>query len=106
MIDADEVAKILGVSRGAVYDLAAPRGPLPCARFGPRCIRFNVEDVEAFKKQHMVHQARPKLDVKLPRPTVRLKIELPGERKNVFQRMGISTKPKLSSKRKKDQGPT
>lgn len=105
MIDADEVAKILGISRGAVYDLAAPRGPLPCARFGRRCIRFNAEDVEAFKNQCMVDQARPKLDLKLPRPTVRLEIEVPGERKNCFQRRGIPTKPKLSSKRKQKPDP-
>ena len=53
MIDADEVAKMLGISRSAVYDLAAPKGPIPCARFGRRMIRFNVEDIEAFKQRHM-----------------------------------------------------
>lgn len=103
MIDADEVAKMLGISRGAVYDLAAPRGPLPCARFGPRCIRFNAEDVEAFKQQHMGNAARPRLDLKLPRPTVRLEVSDPLKL-NCFQRLGLVTKPKL--KRKPVKGPT
>jgi hypothetical protein len=34
VITADEVAKILGIRRGAVYDLAAPRGPSPARASG------------------------------------------------------------------------
>lgn len=45
MIAAEEVAEMLGISRGAVYDLAAPKGPIPCVRFGRLCIRFKREDV-------------------------------------------------------------
>ena len=31
---ADEAAKVLGVSCRLVYQLAAPRGPIPCIRVG------------------------------------------------------------------------
>ena len=97
MITADEVAKILGISRGAVYDLAAPKGALPCARFGPRCIRFNVEDVEAFKQLHMVSAPAVQPRVKTPLPTRHLEVSDPF-RRNYFERMGIPTKPKLKAK--------
>ena len=49
MITAEEVAEMLGISRGAVYDLAAPKGPIPCVRFGRRCIRFKREDIQALE---------------------------------------------------------
>lgn len=96
MIDADEVARMLGISRGAVYDLAAPKGPIPCARFGRRCVRFNVEDVEAFKQQHMVTPAIPHPTTKPPKMTTRrLEVSDPLKPKlNCFERLGMTLKPK------------
>lgn len=100
MIDADEVAKILGISRGAVYDLAAPKGPIPCARFGRRCIRFNVEDIESFKRQHMHQPAPPAASTVRSRlPTLRIKVSSLSARANCFERLGIVTKPKLKPKK-------
>lgn len=55
MITAEEVAKMLGISRSAVYDLAAPRGPIPCVRIGRLCVRFSPADVEAFV-QNCTHE--------------------------------------------------
>lgn len=47
MITAEGVAEMLGISGGAVYDLAAPKGPIPCVRLGRRLIRLHRVDVEA-----------------------------------------------------------
>lgn len=38
IITAEEVAKMLDIGRGAEYDLAAPKGSIPCVRLGHRCI--------------------------------------------------------------------
>lgn len=97
MIDADEVAKMLGISRGAVYDLAAPKGPIPCARFGRRCIRFNAEDVEAFKQRHMVSPVIPHPVTKPPMVTKRLVVSDPLKL-NCFQRLGLDTRQKPKRK--------
>jgi excisionase family DNA binding protein len=91
VIDADEVAKMLGISRSAVYDLAAPKGPIRCSRFGRRMIRFNVEDVEAFKQQHMVNPAIPHATTKPPMSTSPLEVSDPLKL-NCFQRSARVTK--------------
>jgi hypothetical protein len=36
MNTAEDVAEMLGISCGAVYDLVAPKGSIPCVRFGRR----------------------------------------------------------------------
>ncbi len=51
MITAKEAAAMLGLSLRSIYDLAAPQGQIPCARFGTRKgIRFEKEDIEEYKK--------------------------------------------------------
>lgn len=95
--DADEVAKMLGISRGTVYDLAAPKGPIPCARFGSRCIRFNIEDIEAFKQLHMQSQAIPHRVTKPPTITRRLEVSDPLEL-NCFEQRGLVLKEKPKRK--------
>ena len=62
MITAMEVAKILGISRQAAYNLAAPHGPIPCYRFGPRCMRFDVESVNDYLRSCRC-EPLPKLDL-------------------------------------------
>lgn len=47
-MNADEVALRLGISKRAVYELAAPAGPLPCQRIGRR-VTFEETDVMEFK---------------------------------------------------------
>lgn len=42
---AAEVALVLGLSKGGVYELAR-RGELPCSRLG-RSVRFLRDDIEA-----------------------------------------------------------
>lgn len=65
MLTAAQVAKILGVSLGFVYSLAAPVGPLACYRYGVRCIRFAREDLEAYRLSITCnpHPARPAPDL-------------------------------------------
>lgn len=43
-----QVSEFLGVSRGMVYKLAAPGGPIPCTRIGARVI-FDESDVRDYK---------------------------------------------------------
>ena len=81
MITAEEVADMLGINRGAVYDLAAPKGPLPCVRLGRRCIRFNREDVQAHIEACR-HTQVPMPSIRsaaFGRPTVKLEVIAPAE---------------------------
>lgn len=50
MLTAAEVAEMLAIDRRTVYDLAAPLGPIPCYRIGPRCIRFERNDIDVYKE--------------------------------------------------------
>ena len=93
MITAEEVAEILGTSRGAVYDLAAPKGPIPCVRMGRRCIRFNHDDVQAYIEACRCTQAvMPAVKVVRMR-SVTLRVSEPL---NCFEQLGIKTKPNRS----------
>ena len=47
-MNASQAAAILGVSSRAVYDLAAPAGPIPCTRIGRRVV-FDEADILEFK---------------------------------------------------------
>lgn len=47
-MNAAQAAALLGVSPRAVYDLAAPGGPIPCVRIGRRVV-FEEADVLEFK---------------------------------------------------------
>jgi excisionase family DNA binding protein len=94
IITADEVASMLGVSRGAVYDLAAPKGPIRCVRLGRRCIRFNREDVQAHIEKCRHTQAVSPVIGKLSMRTMRLTVSEPL---NCFERLGIKTKAKPSA---------
>jgi excisionase family DNA binding protein len=98
MITADDVAEMLGISRGAVYDLAAPKGPIPCVRLGRRCIRFNPEDVQAHIEacRHTQVQMPSIRDPAFGRTPVKLRVSDPL---NYFERLGIKTRPKLKPKR-------
>jgi excisionase family DNA binding protein len=91
MITAEDVAEMLGISRGAVYDLAAPKGPIPCVRFGRRCIRFNGEDVQAHIDACRHTQAVLPVVGKVSMRTVKLAVSEPL---NCFERLGIKTRPK------------
>jgi excisionase family DNA binding protein len=47
-LTAREAAALLGISVRAVYDLAAPAGPVPCLRFG-RAVRFEHKDIKSYR---------------------------------------------------------
>lgn len=98
LITAEAAAKILGVSRGTLYDLAAPKGPIPCVRFGRRCIRFNQEDVEA----HVRKSLHILIKVKIGGGTTSIKSSTASvsAKPNCFQKLGVATNPKPSSKPK------
>ena len=49
MLTAAEVARMLGLKPDAVRKLASS-GALPCYRFGPKAVRFDEEDVEAYRR--------------------------------------------------------
>ncbi|WP_426195107.1 helix-turn-helix domain-containing protein [Massilia sp. DWR3-1-1] len=96
MITAEDVATMLGISRGAVYDLAAPKGPLPCVGLGRRLVRFKVADVEALILACTHSQMAPKFNMKISRTPVKLTVSEPL---NCFERRGMKPKPKLKPKR-------
>ena len=93
MIAADEVAEMLGISRGAVYDLAAPKGPIPCVRLGRRCIRFNLDDVQAHIEacRHTQVQMPSIRGAAFGRPMVKLEISDPEK---FIQQYRMKTKAK------------
>lgn len=91
MITAEEVALLLGVSRGTVYDLAAPKGPIPCVRLGRRCLRFDIVDVEAYVQKCRHVEVVPHVDVKASRSRVNIRKSKPL---NCFERLGIKVLPK------------
>jgi hypothetical protein len=41
-----EAAKMLSISDRTLWGLTAPRGPIPCVRFG-RLVRYSVDDLNA-----------------------------------------------------------
>lgn len=52
MIKVKEAAKQLNISPRAMYDLAAPEGPIPCHRVGRtgRTVRFEQSDIDSYKQ--------------------------------------------------------
>jgi len=83
-----QVAEFLGVSKGMVYQLAAPNGPIPCTRIGARVI-FDESDVSDYKASCRVeHVPLPPLKLRISaarnqRPPGALSLE------ETFKRMGI-----------------
>jgi excisionase family DNA binding protein len=99
LITAKEAAAIMGISAGAVYDLAAPRGPLPCYRFGG-ALRFDPADVDTYMQSCRCEPVTP-VKVSWPLPTKNLKALLPGEESDLlksFRRDGIDV-DKLNARR-------
>jgi hypothetical protein len=90
LITAKVAAAIMGISAGAVYDLAAPRGPLPCYRFGG-ALRFDPADVDVYM-QSCRCEPITRIKMSWPLPTKNLKALLPGEESDLlklFRRDGI-----------------
>lgn len=51
LLTSAETARRLSISERTLWTLTAPRGSLPCVRFG-RSVRYCLADVLAFINQH------------------------------------------------------
>ena len=55
LLVADVAAKLLGISSRMLWNLSAPRGPIPCVRLG-RAVRYDKSDLIAFANRAKVWQ--------------------------------------------------
>jgi excisionase family DNA binding protein len=58
LIKVGAVATQLGISVPHTYHLAKT-GQIPCVRIGPKAIRFDPEDVEAYIRAHREGKTQP-----------------------------------------------
>ena len=86
-----EAARMLGVSKGMVYGLAAPAGPIPCARIGSRII-FDQVDIVEFKQKCRYTEVKHAVGISLNLTAMSVGGES-GLLKR-FQKLGI--KPRLT----------
>ncbi|RXN87975.1 hypothetical protein C7R54_15470 [Achromobacter aloeverae] len=85
-VQAAEAARMLGVSSRHVYDLAAPKGPIPCYRIGKR-ITFEVADLLEYKQKCRSIEIQNAVSSSL-NSTVRLKAS-ESELESVFRKLGL-----------------
>ena len=97
-IAADEAARLLGISKRAVYDLAAPHGPIPCFRYGAKCVRFNLTDILEYDKscQHTLIVQK----IVGVMSSTRLSVETESALLSSFRKDGIEPKPKTSQQKR------
>ena len=57
LIGYKEAALYLGIELGTLYSWVH-RKRIPHIRFGSRCIRFNVRDLDAWVKKHIVESGQ------------------------------------------------
>ena len=50
LLNVDEVAKLLGLSKGSIYHLVSQRR-IPCVRLSARCLRFRESEIQDFIKK-------------------------------------------------------
>lgn len=91
MLTAEQAALQLGVSKRTMYDLAAPKGPIPCVRYTARCMRFDEQDLEDYKKSCLYHSI--KLEVAGSLTSTRLSTDKESGLLKCFQQAGA--KPRL-----------
>ncbi len=84
-------AAILGVSKGMVYLLAAPNGPIPCSRIGRRIV-FNKQDLMEYLAACRFTEIKREVVSSL-NSTALLKVSVSGLESS-FRKLGI--KPKLT----------
>lgn len=87
-----DLAQRLRISSSKARQLAAPGGPIPCARIG-RLIRFNEEDIQEYEQQCRSTTIKAAVDIAL-NSTASLKVEESGLQ-SYFQKLGI--KPRRTS---------
>jgi len=50
-----DAARVLGVSPRLLWDLSAPRGPIPCVRLGSgkrKTVVYSIAELQAWLKRH------------------------------------------------------
>lgn len=88
MLKIDEAAAMLGISKRQMYNLAAPAGPIPCYRLGPRLTRFDPADIQAFLLAKKVEHFDPVKVAGQARVTRTIKIrDGESELQKCFQRL-------------------
>jgi len=94
LIRVKDAAKILGISAGQLYSLAAPSGPIPCYRIG-RIIRFSERDLAHYLAGRRC-EPLPSINLKIStQPTPKVKPSDPnGESglEKLFKKMGVAPK--------------
>jgi excisionase family DNA binding protein len=94
LISVQAAAEYLGVSKRAMYDLAAPKGPIPCYRIG-RAVRFAQGDIEAFKQSRRCEPIHAVPTAAIRAPALRLKASSPtgeSELMKFFRARGLIPK--------------
>jgi excisionase family DNA binding protein len=104
VLSVQEAADRLGISKRMMYDLAAPRGPVPCYRI-ETAVRFDEIDIEAYKQSRRCEPVKA-LEARLSRSPIRLKVSSPtgeSELMKIFRKAGIKpkTKAEVEAARKK-----
>jgi excisionase family DNA binding protein len=104
VLSVQEAADRLGISKRMMYDLAAPRGPVPCYRI-ETAVRFDENDVEDYKQSRRCEPVKAP-EMRLSQRAVRLKMSSPeGESglMKLFRRDGLTpkTKAEIDAVRKK-----
>lgn len=91
-------AKILGISLRAAYELAAPKGPIPCYRYGKKCVRFNSTDIREYKESCRFTTTKEinAGDLRL----TKLSTKIESGSLSYFRSRGIAVKLKNSTKKK------
>lgn len=96
LIRASDVAQLLGVSVGAVYDMARRPNGLPHFRVGAKggAVRFSPQDVLAYQEARRV-EVRPKAAVSVTGRTVRVpapEAAAVAKLASMFKALGIEPK--------------
>lgn len=93
LLNVADAAKYLGISQRKMYDLAEPRGPIPCYHLAKRITRFSINDLNAFINKCRYDTFETKsVSVSSSRPRL---ADSGSELQNSFRRLGI--KPKQRS---------
>lgn len=57
-VNAKTAARMLSIGVRKLWDLTAPRGPIPCAKVGTRVV-YRVADLDAWLVAELQKEARP-----------------------------------------------
>ena len=96
MLSAGEAARLLGISARMVYSNAAPKGPIPCYRFGGR-VSFDRRELAEYKASFRCTEIKKRVVSSLNSTDISTGGESGLE--SVFQRLGIKPRRTPSTDR-------